>query len=241
MITIAFNRLPIRPGWRILDIGCGSGRHACQVGARRDVTVIGADPSHADLLAAADRFTEHKRWGALACREWALAAADALDLSFPDHAFDLVVCSEVLEHLHDPDRALAELARVTRPGGYLAVSVPRQFPEQLCWKFCRTYPFTNGGHVRIFRHGELTHRLKNAGFTILGHHFAHALHSPYWWLKCLGQLAPEPGPLVRLYHRFLVWDMMKRPAITRWMERLLNPILGKSLVIYTRRQAPPCL
>ncbi len=42
-------------------------------------------------------------------------------------------------------------------------------------------------------------------------------------------------PLVKAYHRLLVWDIAKAPALTRTTERLLNPVLGKSLVVYSRK------
>ncbi|HEU4423654.1 MAG TPA: SAM-dependent methyltransferase, partial [Pilimelia sp.] len=64
---------------------------------------------------------------------------------------------------------------------------------------------------------------------------AHALHSPYWWLKCLFGVDNERALLPRLYHRLLVHDIMRHPWWTRTTERLLNPLLGKSLVIYLHK------
>jgi hypothetical protein len=45
-------------------------------------------------------------------------------------------------------------------------------------------------------------------------------------------------PLVAAYHRLLVWDMMEAPRITRLAERLLDPVVGKSLVLYLRKPVP---
>ncbi len=45
-------------------------------------------------------------------------------------------------------------------------------------------------------------------------------------------------PLVRAYHRLLVWDMMSRPWLTRALERVLDPVIGKSLVVYLRKPEP---
>ena len=45
----------------------------------------------------------------------------------------------------------------------------------------------------------------------------------------------DDHPLARAYHRLLVWDIMKRPAPTRLAERALNPLIGKSLVLYARK------
>jgi hypothetical protein len=82
----------------------------------------------------------------------------------------------------------------------------------------------------------LTERLHRAGLRVVGHHYAHALHSPYWWLKCAVGVDRDVAA-VRAYHRMLVWDLMKGPRLTRWTERALNPLLGKSLVLYVRKPA----
>ena len=68
-------------------------------------------------------------------------------------------------------------------------------------------------------------------------HGAHALHAPYWWLQCLFWKNRDTNWLIRQYHRFLVWDMMEQPAVTRALERALNPVLGKSIVMYFRKSA----
>ena len=65
-----------------------------------------------------------------------------------------------------------------------------------------------------------------------GHHYAHGLHSPYWWLKCLVGTTNEDHWWVKNYHRLLVWDIMKAPRITRWAEAMLAPLIGKSIIVY---------
>jgi hypothetical protein len=121
---------------------------------------------------------------------------------------------------------------VLKPGKRLAVSVPRYLAERICWKFSREYFQTNGGHVRIYKKSGLIALLQAAGFDYRGSHFAHSLHTPYWWLKCLVGPAREDMAAVCLYHRFLTWDIMQKPRITARIDRLLNPLLGKSLVLY---------
>ena len=49
----------------------------------------------------------------------------------------------------------------------------------------------------------------------------------------------DAHPAVRGYHRLLVWDIMRRPALTRLSEAALNPLIGKSLVIYARKADYP--
>jgi SAM-dependent methyltransferase len=147
-------------------------------------------------------------------------------------SFDVVIAAEVLEHLPDDALAMAELARVLRPGGMLVVSVPRFGPELVNWALSREYHEVPGGHIRIYRRSQLRHRLASVGLVAVGSHHAHALHTPYWWLRCLIGVSREDHALVAAYHRLLVWDIVKGPRATRIAERLLRPVLGKSLVMY---------
>ena len=63
-------------------------------------------------------------------------------------------------------------------------------------------------------------------------HHAHSLHAPYWWLKCLVGPTRDDSLPVNLYHRFLTWDIMQKPKPTRLLDRIFNPLFGKSLVLY---------
>lgn len=221
MLTVDFDRLRVGPGMRLLDLGCGEGRHTREA-LRRRATVVALDH------------------GAITGTEGAAAVrGDGLRLPFPDGAFDRVIAAEVLEHVPDDRRAMAELARVLRPGGRVAVTVPRWLPERVCWALADDYhaPAVPGGHVRIYRRRQLVGRLRRAGLRPLGSHHAHALHSPYWWLKCAVGVGNDSARSVRLYHRFLVRDILRPIRAVRLAERALNPVLGKSLVVYL---AKPC-
>ena len=115
------------------------------------------------------------------------------------------------------------------------VSVPRYFPERICWAVSDEYHSASDGHIRIYKKKELTTLLEKSGVKQWAIHFAHSLHTPYWWLKCLAGPNRDDSIPVNLYHRFLVWDMMKHRWFSRGLEHLLNPLLGKSLVIYLRK------
>ncbi len=162
---------------------------------------------------------------------------DALRLPFRDDTFDRIICSEVFEHIPDDSAAMAELARVLRPGGVLAATVPSWFPEKVCWALSAEYhaPLAPGGHVRIYTEGLLRSRLDGAGLVAGASHRAHALHTPYWWLKCLVGPTNDVHPAVHAYHRLLVWDITDAPKLTRTTERILDPVLGKSTVVYASK------
>ena len=239
MITADFSRIVISPGDRILDIGCGSGRHMAETVRRPGTLTVGTDISRKDLLDARSRMAFLGEMGEIRGR-WALGMTDITGLPFRDGTFDLVICSEVLEHIRDHRTAVSELVRVLKPGGDLIVSVPRYIPEKICWKLSEAYRSTPGGHIRIYRRKEVQNLITAANVVLHGRHCSHSLHVPYWWLKCLMGLKRNDVLLVNLYHRFLVWDMMHHPRATRFLDRLLNPVMGKSVVYYGRKNnAPP--
>jgi SAM-dependent methyltransferase len=210
MLTVRYRWLGLAPGQRLLDFGCGGGRHALEAMRLGAVATAVDSDGHA-------------------------VVGDGRALPFPDSCFDKVIAAEVIEHVPDDAVVLAELARVLRGGGTLAVTVPRWFPEVVNWALSSEYHNVPGGHVRIYRRAQLRRRLRGAGLVPGRAHHAHALHSPYWWLRCALGISREDNRLVRAYHRLLVWDMTAKNPFARWPEALLNPVLGKSLVIYARK------
>jgi ubiquinone/menaquinone biosynthesis C-methylase UbiE len=235
LLTVDFSKFPINPGDRVLDLGCGAGRHAFEA-YRRGARVVAADLDLKELLPVSDMLAALRAEGEAAPPASATAlSADATRLPFPDGAFDAVIAAEILEHIPDDAAAMAEIARVLRPGGTVAVTVPAWLPERICWALSSEYHEVPGGHVRIFTRPELTAKLTAAGLTPTGGHHAHGLHSAYWWLKCAVGVHDDTHPAVQAYHRLLVWDIMRKPALTRLSEAALNPLIGKSLVIYARK------
>ncbi len=235
MLTVDFDRFPVGAGDRVLDLGCGGGRHAFAL-YRRGAAVVALDRDESELKDVAGMFAALREAGDVPGDAAATAVrGDAYALPFADASFDRIIAAEVLEHLPDDGRAMAELFRVLEPGGLIAVTVPRWGPELLCWALSSAYHEAPGGHIRIYRGTELRRRLTAAGLDPVDGHHAHGLHAPYWWLKCAVGVDDAEHRLVAAYHRLLVWDMMKAPRLTRLAERLLNPIIGKSLVVYLRK------
>ena len=234
MLTIRFDELGLRPGDRVLDVGSGFGRHVYEC-ARRGAQVVALDYAAdevvetRDTLAAmveAEEITADKLVGVL--------RGDGTRLPFPDATFDVVITSEVLEHIQDDVAAIAEMVRVLKPGGRFAATVPAWLPETISWQLSDEYhaPKSVGGHVRIYTATELRAKLRSAGLDVDGHHRAHALHAPYWWLKCAVGPRNDDHPAVVKYRRFLEWDIIEQPTSTKLAEKVLSPVLGKSSVHY---------
>jgi SAM-dependent methyltransferase len=230
MLTVDFSWFPMHDGSRCLDVGCGEGRHALAAHLRPGAHVVGIDLSHEDLQTAQSRVSD---MAALDPKGYlTFLQGDATRLPFPDASFDRVICSEVLEHIPNFMTVIEELVRVLKPGGRLCVSVPRAWPEQVCWWLSRDYHNTPGGHIRIFNRQFLKREISRHGMRCYHEHGAHALHVPYWWLRCLLWREGDQHGLVNAYHRLLVWDLLKQPWLTRWLDKLCNPWLGKSIVMY---------
>jgi SAM-dependent methyltransferase len=242
MLTVDFDRLGLHPGDRVLDMGCGAGRHAFEM-FRRGGDVIAFDQDGDELAGVLDLLGAMREAGEVPDgAEADIKEGDALAMPFADEEFDRIVAAEVLEHIPDDRTAIAELVRVLRPGGTIAVTVPRWLPEKVCWALSDQYHEVEGGHVRIYTGHDLVGKLTDAGLEFVGRDHAHGLHAPYWWLKCAVGVDNDTHPLVRAYHEVLVWDIMKRPGystVTRLAERVLNPIIGKSLVLYLRKPDTP--
>ena len=234
MLTVRIEALNLASGDQFLDIGCGEGRHCHAVQMLTEAQAIGVDLDEPSLELARQRAQEVDSNGPLA----QFQSADASALPFADGSFDAAICSEVLEHVPDMASLIAEAARVLRPGAIFAVTVPRVWTERICWKLASGpggYSDQPGGHIRIVDPKTLNKEIEAQGFRFMSSHHAHALHTPYWWLKTAFWSRRDDHPLVRAWHRLLVWDMMEKPALTRVLERLLNPLMGKSVAMYFER------
>jgi len=242
MLTVDYDRLGLAPGDRLLDLGCGAGRHAFEA-LRHGARVVAFDYDEAELKDVAAMAAAMDHAGDVpALGGSSTTRGDATRLPFPDASFDRIIAAEVLEHIADDETAIRELARVLRPGGTMAVSVPAWLAERICWALSDEYhaPFVEGGHVRIYRASDLRAKLRGAGLEPRAAHHAHGIHAPYWWLRCAVGPTDDANRLVRAYHQVLIWDIAGTQPwqrYTRLADRLLTPVIGKSIVIYARK--PP--
>ncbi len=228
------DRLGLRAGDTLLDLGTGFGRHAFEA-AKRGAHVVAFDYADAELKEVRNTFAAMLVAGEVTADSLrGTVRGDGTRLPFRDASFDRIIVSEVLEHIQDDVRAIGEISRVLRPGGVLAVTVPTWLPEKINWMLADEYhaPYVPGGHVRIYAATELKAKLRAAGLVVTGQHHAHALHSPYWWLKCAVGPTNDDHPAVSRYRRFLEWDIVHGHRAVRLADRVLNPMVGKSLVVY---------
>ena len=237
MLTVDYDRLAVGSGTKVIDVGAGAGRHSFEA-YRRGADVIAFDMD-AEELANVDTLLQAmgEAGEAPASAKAQVVVGNALALPYPDGEFDVVIASEILEHVPEDDAAIAELIRVLKPGGKLAVTVPRWLPEKICWLLSDEYHANEGGHIRIYKADQLQAKLVRGGLTFTHSHHAHALHSPFWWLKCAVGVEKPNHPAVKAYHQLLVWDMISAPWLTRRGEELLNPLIGKSVALYFEKPA----
>jgi len=130
---------------RVLDYGCGTGGNTQAYGAL--ATVIGVEVDHAAIKLA------QQRGGALYC------CANGTQLPFGSGSFDLVVASDVLEHVENDIAAASEIARVLKPGGVAIVTVPAHQ-----WLFSEHDVALL--HFRRYSKVALRNLLQRSGFTI---------------------------------------------------------------------------
>ncbi len=231
LLTVDLERLKVRSGERLLDAGCGEGRH-CFGSVERGARVVGLDLDRETLRLASKALRKRARE---LDSMGEMLQGNTFQLPFADGSFDAIICSEVMEHVHDYRAAAAELARVTRPGGRVAVTIPTATSEHLYLRVGDDYFESPGGHIRIFRPRDLSLGLAEAGLATVGVGFAHAFHTPYWVLRSLvGLPRADEYALVRGYRRFLIQATASRAM--EWLETLLNYCFPKSLILYAEKR-----
>lgn len=232
MLTVDFRRLPLRQGDLILDAGCGEGRHVFEC-YRHDCSVLGMDLSHNSLLKARYVLGEMQKRREVKGR-FMLLQGDALRFPFAAETFDKIICAEVVEHVADEHLGLAELARILKKGGKIAVTVPTWFTEQVYGQLSREYFRTPGGHVRKLIPQSLAASMEGNELSIYAVGFAHAFHSPYWMLRCIFGLHDDQAKIPSAYRRFLHLALFSKPL--RLAEKVGNYFFPKSIILYAQKK-----
>ena len=230
MLTFNLNKYELNNNGIMLDVGCGEGRHI--FGVMQDypqMKCVGLDMDNASLNRAEEGY---QYFESISNAGAEFIKGSAYSLPFPDESIDLIVCSEVLEHLHEYNDAVVEIHRVLKPGGKFYASVPASWPEKVCWSLSKDYQNQPGGHLRIFNQLELVSEIKESGFKFLSSEKFHSIHSPYWWLRCLFWKSQDSNFLVNLYKRMLERHILKKQFFLNLLDKALNPLMGKSFSMY---------
>lgn len=220
------------PGARLLDAGCGAGRHELAA-ARLPITSVACDLSSGDLRDGRFFVGEDgrgvRRPGSV---HW--VRGTALQLPLPAASMDAAICSETLEHVADDLGALRELRRVVRPGGTLAVSVPARLVEFMLWQLSWEVTHTPGGHIRIYSRDELLGKLGATGWEPYAERRRHGFESVYWLLGALGGGGNPPCGAARAWRRLTNSAQVRGSRAWGRCEHLLSQVAAKSLVVYAR-------
>ena len=221
MAEIASAKLSIRPALlpsgtssRVIDVGCGDGRHIVEA-ARRGCFAVGLDYDAHELRRARERIGTHRV---------DLVVGDATRLPFRNGVFDTLICTETLEHLPDDSGAMCEIARLLRPGGTLLGAVPSHFTELLFWRLSYGYWHTPGGHVRIYRPRQLVAKLARSRLRVVDVRYVHFVDSLVWLRFCLTDyLRPTSKPATDFEAAVMLAVAAERPIAT-WRTRLRSGI-----------------
>jgi SAM-dependent methyltransferase len=145
--TRAAELLAPRAGGRYLEVGTGTGNDALALFERYGVRVVGVDASETMIAEARRRGLEEA------------TVADATALPFEDGSFDGAWADRTFQHLAEPERALAEMARVTRAGGRIVVVDPDYGTQAVAVEDEEIARRVLGSRVRHLRNGTLAHRM----------------------------------------------------------------------------------
>jgi SAM-dependent methyltransferase len=156
---------------RVLDIGTSTGANLRLL---RDLDFHAVEGL--DFSEEAIRYCQEKGLGRV-------RLGDVCDMPFADGSFDLLLATDIIEHVDDDLAALREITRVLRPGGKVLITVPA-FP--MLWGLQDRI----GQHKRRYRMRQLVDRVTRAGLTIdVRYHFNFLLFAPIWLGRRLIDLA----------------------------------------------------
>ena len=167
----------VGPGTRVLDVGCGNG-YTCGEFLRLGCTVVGIDLSEQGITQARAAYPEG--------RFELLAADDSVLANLGEAPFDLVVSTEVVEHLYDPRSYAKGCYHALRPGGRFICTTPyhgylKNLLIALGGKWdAHANPLWDGGHIKLWSRATLSQLLGESGFADL--RFRGAGRFPYLWM-----------------------------------------------------------
>lgn len=198
----------LEPGAKVLEVGCGGG-HAAAALARLGFAVTATDISPVAVEIAGENYPGIN-----------FAAADALDLNYPDGSFDAVVAVEFIEHLESPERLMAEAGRLLGPRGMFFIKTPNRLLHDL---YYRKTANVSEWHPSVMSAKELAGKLAAAGFEP---RFVKMAGLPDYQIKKAADRLGQAGRLA---------SAVLRRAPVGWLPVGLQPSL---ICVAKRRETP---
>ena len=196
-----FRGFDVRPEDVVLDAGCGDGGNAAFCG-RQGAHVVLADIDPGCIDAARQRLNETR------ARRTEAFVTDCDPIPLPDSYATRVVCTEVLEHVPDPGRMMAELVRVARPCALYLLTVPDPAAEAIQRSLAPETYWREPNHVRVFEREAFTTLVQSSGLTIESRS-SYGFFQNIWWTMfwtCGTPLEAPPHPVLENWAR--TWNAM---------------------------------
>lgn len=222
----------IRATDRVLDIGCGTGGYTLFAG-RQGAEIYVADLDPENVHRAVERLAD------TAARVVHPLVTDANPIPLPDGHLDKVIAMEVLEHVDHPDRFLAELVRVGKPGAQYLIAVPDALSEHAQKGIAADSYFQKPNHIHVFEREDLDQLVRDAGLIIerrVHYGFYRTLWLLFFWSSAQKDFCPPWHPLIESWDK--TWSLLLGTPQGRKVKEALDGILPKSQVIVARKPAP---
>jgi SAM-dependent methyltransferase len=218
----------------VLDVGCNEGQ-VCALAGRTGAELVGIDIVPLFIARAVERLQA-------VARSFRGLVSNCDPIPLPDGAVSVVICTEVLEHVDEPVRLLAELARVGRPGARYLFSVPDVVSEEVMRVVAPAWYFEKN-HQRVFGRQEFHDLVCSAGLEVKEHRFCGFTAAMSWFLRMVMGMEhagtpPPPAPSL-----LSDWEKVSSSlaATPRGLEVLhaLSQFIPKSHVVIAQKPISP--
>lgn len=212
----------------LVDVGCGAGGNLkfCAPLAKR---VIGIDIDAAKIEIASQTIAASGTDNAT------FIVSDASPIPLENSIADRIVCTEVLEHVEDPTKTMAELWRIGKPGALYLISVPGQLSEELLKPIAPAFWFEHPNHIRIFDKDGFEKLVNDSNLIIERQEFVSFYWAVWHTLLCLCNVEHHTGthPALDLWSE--AWDAVLADKTSKDRIHLLDRTLHKSHIIIARK------
>ncbi len=217
----------VGPGDVVADIGSGDGGNSLFC-AEKGARVHLSDIDLPRLEAACARIAQ------VAPHLVSAHPGDGVTVPFPDGFATRVICTEVVEHVDDPSVLLAELYRITTPGGLLLLACPDPTSEAIQKHLAAPIYFEKPNHLRVLSHEALEQLALDAGYVVVNRG-RHGFYWAVWWslFWCIGRDISEKNPILDNWGR--CWNAILDTADGPRVQRVLDEVLSKSQILVCRR------